>query len=398
MKLLVLASRFPYPLEKGDKLRLYYQLREFSRQHEVILVALHEHDITTEDRAAIERFCSRVHLLRLNTSVSVFKAAMGWIGGRPLQVGYFWRRKIQIQITRIIQQEAPDQIFCQLIRMGDYIRKQSLPTHLDYMDCFSLGFRRRAAAAPFWQKWIWRREARLLKQFEQAIYRDMDQCYIISDQDRAALGPPEKHDIFVSPNGLDLEKFRPLPHVKEKAEICFVGNMGYFPNVQAARYLIEQVMPLVWEKSPSVRVILAGARPTPIVQKLGHHPQVTVTGWVEDIRQPYQEGQIFVAPLFTGSGQQNKILEAMALGRPCLTTPLVNKAIGASADAIALAEDADGFAQQILSLLADAEQREKMGKAGQTFVQSQVSWSEAVKPILEGFQAKYVSQRTTNVS
>lgn len=385
MKLLVLASRFPYPLEKGDKLRLYYQLKEFARHHEVILIALHEEPITAEAYAAVAAFCPKIYTLPIKSAASVWHAVRAFMTGRPLQVGYFWRSRLQREIRHIIEAEAPDHIFCQLIRMADYARAQKPPTSLDYMDCFSLGTARRAASAPAWQAWLWRREARLLGAYEQAIYDEMHRCYIISDQDRKALGLAAGSKVSISPNGLDLQRFTPMADVPETADITFVGNMGYFPNVQAACYLVDQLMPAVWELRPEATVLLAGARPAPAVQRLGQDPRVNVTGWVEDIRMPYQQGRVFVAPLFAGSGQQNKILEALALGRPCLTTPLVNDAIGAPPAAIALASSAEEFVAQIIRLLDNPATRADMGQAGQDFVRAQMDWAEAIKPILAGF-------------
>ena len=138
-------------------------------------------------------------------------------------------------------------------------------------------------------------------------------------------------------------------------------------------------MPILWKSRPEISLCLAGARPHPSVQALEEDSRIRVTGWVDDIRKAYQSGKIFVAPLFTGSGQQNKILEAMAMGQCCVTTSLVNNAIHAKADSeILIADEIPIFAHHILRLLQHPEQIKRIGTAARSFVESQYSWESSV--------------------
>ncbi|MEO0472019.1 MAG: glycosyltransferase, partial [Bacteroidota bacterium] len=124
------------------------------------------------------------------------------------------------------------------------------------------------------------------------------------------------------------------------------------------------------------------ARPTAAIKALGQHPLVTVSGWMADIRTGYVRGSMFVAPLFTGSGQQNKILEAMAMGRPCITTPLVNNAIQATEDQhLLIAEDAKSFAAKIIWLHTHPDQRALFGHASRIWVDQHYSWEHSVKKL-----------------
>ena len=389
MKLLVLTSRFPYPIEKGDKLRAYHQLRELGRRHEVILVALTMQPVTAADFEAVADLVSQVYVYPMSRLGLAWELSKSLLDGRPAQVAYFYRRRIHHQIDALLARENPDQIYCQLLRMADYVRKSAWAKSIDYMDAFSVGMARRARESSPWLRPFFAWEARKVARYEGEIFADFDLHTIISEQDRAHLPVADPGRIAVVPNGIDLQHFTPpeLPPDPQH-DVVFVGNMGYFPNVRAACYLVERIMPLVWAESPQVRVLLAGARPTAEVKALGQHPQVQVSGWVEDIRAAYLDGRLLVAPLFTGSGQQNKILEAMALARPCLTTPMVNNAIGAVAEQdILLAEDPAGFAQQILALLPDGTRRDQIGQAGMAYVRTRFSWGRSVA-LLEDLMAR----------
>jgi polysaccharide biosynthesis protein PslH len=389
MKLLVLTSRFPYPIEKGDKLRAYHQLRELGQRHEVILVALTMQPVTARNFEVVADLVSQLHVFPMSRLGLAWELGKSLFDGRPAQVAYFYRRHIHQQIAALIAQEQPDQIYCQLLRMADYVRRSECPKTLDYMDAFSVGMARRAKESSPWLRPFFAWEARKVARYEAAIFPDFDTHTIISEQDRAHLPVAAPERIQVVPNGINLSFFTPPELSPEpRYDLVFVGNMGYFPNVRAARYLVGQVMPLVWAERPHTSVLLAGARPSAEVKALAQQAPVEVSGWVEDIRRAYLDGRLLVAPLFTGSGQQNKILEAMALGRPCLTTPMVNNAIGAEAEAqILLAEDAPAFAQQILALLPDGERRSQIGLAGMSYVREHFSWRRSVG-LLEDVMAR----------
>jgi glycosyltransferase involved in cell wall biosynthesis len=165
--------------------------------------------------------------------------------------------------------------------------------------------------------------------------------------------------------------------VKPTYELAFVGNMGYHPNVVAGRWLAERLLPILKSKHPGIRLLLAGARPARSIQALAS-PSVKVTGWVPDIRNAYQSGRLFVAPLFHGGGQQNKILEAMAMGLPCVTTSHVNEAIGGRhRKELLIADHEEAFSSQVTFLLDNPEVAASIGRRARSFVEERFSWEAA---------------------
>lgn len=381
MKLVILASRFPYPLEKGDKLRLYHQIKSLSKNHEIILIALNEQPVSVEQIEQIQPFCRDIHILPLRKGRIAVNLVSGVLRGMPLQVSYFYTPYLKSGLQNIIKSAAPQHIYCQLIRMAPYVADLPIAKTLDYQDAFSAGMERRAARAPFWLKWLLQVEAQRLQQQEELAAQQFDHCTIISEQDKKLLPVTNKNKISVIPNGVDIEFFQPNWSSNKAYDLVFVGNMGYHPNVEAAKFLVKAVLPLVQVKIPEVRVLIAGARPTAAIRALATE-QVHVSGWLENILTAYQNAKLFVAPLFLGSGQQNKILEAMACGLPCITTPQVNNAIGASVnETIFVAEKAEEFANFAVRLLLNNALREQTGRQARLFVAENFSWQSAVEKL-----------------
>jgi glycosyltransferase involved in cell wall biosynthesis len=180
----------------------------------------------------------------------------------------------------------------------------------------------------------------------------------------------------VIPNGVGLNFFEAKPQ-KKSIDILFSGNMNYRPNVESARFLVKEVMPIVWRSNPNLTVTIAGATPSPSVLSL-KSDLVTITGWIDDIAAVYQQSRLFVAPMLINSGMQNKILEAMASKIPVITTSLANNAIKAPEnEAILLGDNPEEIAAHINLLINDQLTSELLGKAGYDFVKKSYSWKGA---------------------
>ena len=379
MKLLVLLSRFPYPLDKGDKLRAYYQLRYLAGQgHEVCLLALSDEPVSAESLAAVRPLCQgglHVHHLRRLAQGRGLARALA-TASRPLQVGYFYEAAAQRLVTRLLASFRPDHVYCQLIRMAEYLRGYAGPKTLDYMDVFSAGMARRAAGAPAWQRPVLALEARRLAAYETEVFDWFTHHTIISDQDRQLVQHPQRDQIRIVPNGIALDVFQPQPQAVREYELVFCGNMAYHPNVDAACWLAEEILPLLRQQHPQARLLVAGTTPAPRVLALARRPGVAVSGWLPDIRRAYAQARVFVAPMRVGTGLQNKLLEAMAMAVPCVTTPLANNALGGTpGQHLLVAEGAAGLAAAIGQLLADEAGATQLARRGHNFVQATYDWA-----------------------
>jgi len=387
VKIVVISPRLPYPLEKGDKLRLYHQLKVLAKKHEIVLISLSDVDVNTMDIEHLKSFVSDIHVFKLSRLKIALRLMFGVFSDLPFQVLYFFNRKIKKEIHSIIKSVKPDFIYNQLLRTAEYTKDIESFKIIDYMDSFSQGMKKRLGNSSFPFSFIYNLEYKRLKAYETKVFSYFDKHLIISEQDRNSFAPSIKDRINVMPNGVDIDFFSPGEYAKVY-DIGFVGNMGYRPNIIASEFLIKEVYPLLKNYYNNIRIVLAGARPHNRVKSL-ESGDVIVTGWVEDIRKPYGETKIFVAPIFTGIGQQNKILEAMSMQIPVITTSGVNNAIGAkSGSELLIADNAKSFADHIIFLLENNQFAHDLGIKGRDFVKKNYSWDYQGKKVLELFSKK----------
>jgi polysaccharide biosynthesis protein PslH len=387
MEILVIAPRFPWPLEKGDKLRLFQQIRHLSRAHAIHLFALSHQPVSEEALAALRPYCRSLAVHPIALWRLPWNLLRGVIRGLPFSVAYFTDTGALRHLDAFYREVGPDLVYAQLARSGEYLARLPHPRVIDLMDAFSAIAEQRARLGSWWLRPFLRWESLLLAAYERRLARITDRQVFIAARDRQLLDPAEAWPALIVPNGIDTEYFQPQPAGPDQADLVFVGNLGYFPNVAAARYLVRVILPLIWKTRPATSVLIAGARPAPAVRALAGD-KVRVEGWLPDIRTAYAAGRIFVAPLFQGAGQQNKILEAMAMGIPVITTSHVRKGIhSGDGEVLILADAPQDFAEQILTLLEDPQHRADLARKGLQFISENHSWTHSVDLLdLSGFQ------------
>jgi len=377
-----LTPRFPHPLDKGDKLRAFHQIKVLSEEgHEVCLCALSHEPISREDQRALEPYCTRIEIVPLSRFWSWFHTAAAGLTNKPFQVGYFWSRAADRRVRRLIEGFAPDQVIAQLIRTAPYVRGLPVAKTIDYMDAFSRGLRQREDMTSAPVRLMLRRERRAVRRYEHAVFDDFDHHTIISDRDRQFIDHNRRDAIRLVANGVDLHAFAPRSEDAD-TDLLFVGNMSYSPNIMAAKILVREILPKVQQTRPGCRLLIAGTTPTRAVRRLGNE-SVAVTGWIDDIAGCYARSKIFVAPMMAATGIQNKLLQAMAAGIPCVTTDIANQALGADEDEVRLARTPREFASAIDDLLSDPEAARELGRRGRELVLRSFQWRQATRPLLD---------------
>jgi sugar transferase (PEP-CTERM/EpsH1 system associated) len=379
MKLLVLLSRVPYPLEKGDKLRAYHLISRLAKNHEVYLFCLSDTPTDPSHIAHLHQFCAHIEVVRIERWRILLKLFTAIFSRLPFQVAYFHHRKAQKRIDEAIRSFKPDHVFCQLVRTTEYVRNQHmLPKTLDYMDTLSKGMERRTENVVFYLRPLFRAETRRLIRYENLMFDLFDHAVIISAQDRDYIYHPYRDRMTVVPNGVDTAHFTPQrldPHY----DLLFTGNMNYPPNIDSVLFLVQKVLPIVRRSKPETSLLISGVDPSPAVRDLARtDARIEVTGWVRDIRSSYAAARIFVAPMQIGTGLQNKLLEAMAMRMPCITSTLANNAVGAlPGESILIGNTPEDYAAHILRLLDDPAERERLAENGLTFVHEHFDWDRA---------------------
>jgi sugar transferase (PEP-CTERM/EpsH1 system associated) len=380
MRIFFVLPRVPYPTEKGDKLRAFHQIKHLSRNHEIIICALNDGVLHNDAIPVLKKYARAVHVIPVSRFTVITSLLHALFTGKPLQVGYFFNKAAKKQVDALIREYKPDHIFCQLIRVAEYVKDQPGPKTLDYQDVFSKGVERRMATASFLMKPFLRLEYKRLLKYEHDIFEKFTHRIIISEPDRDLIPHPERDKIVVVANGVDTEFFHPLERPR-KYDLVFTGNMGYPPNINAAEFLVNRILPIVTKRKPDIRLLIAGANPNMRVLVL-KSPQVEVSGWVPDMRECYAGARVFIAPMQLGTGLQNKLLEAMAMKVPCITSPLANQALLAKpGEEILVAETPADYSEAILSLLNDPALAQRIGENGNRFVLRNYSWENETRKI-----------------
>ncbi len=374
-KIVYIVSRFPFPLEKGDKLRAYYQIKELAPFYDIYLMSLSDKKVNQQQIAELKPFCKEIHVYFLPIWTILFQLTRCLLNGKPFQIGYFYSFRHALRMQHEIDKIKPDHIFSQLVRTTEYVKDyHECPKTVDYMDALSKGMDRRAKEWKGLKKLIYSSEAKRLRKYERTIFDYFEHKLIISEQDKHFIIHPDFEKIEVVPNGIDASFFQAKKATEKLYDLVFVGNLSYAPNIKAANYIVEHIAK--WD--PSLKILIAGANPSSELKaKIKKHKQVALSGWMDDIKDAYLSGKIFIAPMTNGTGMQNKLLEAMALGIPCITTNLANNGILATPNkTIIVANTPEQFQENIVLLLKEESIREEISQAAKSWVKEKYNWKE----------------------
>lgn len=383
MNILAILPRFPFPVDKGDKLRAYHHLKYLAEHHEISVFALTDEKVSENSLNELKSFCKHVTVYPLKKAGIYSRVGFGLFKKIPFQTAWHTDRAADQILKRKIEEIKPDVLFYQLVRTAELAKEVALPKVLDLQDPMSENIRLRLAKEPLWKRQVLKREYYRLLAYEAKMATHFDELCIISERDREDLPEPARSKAKIVSNGIDTDYYRPQYNTGKNTDLVFVGSMSYVPNVEAAKFIVNEILPELSKLGINASVAIVGAEPSAEVQKL-QSDRVQITGRVPDTRTYYAQSRIMVAPMFINTGIQNKILEAGAMGLPIVTTDEANKAIGAEAGKeILLANTAGEFARQIALLLRDEKTANGIAEAGHRYILQNFSWETCGRQLEE---------------
>ena len=386
MKVLFLVTRLPVPPWRGDQVRAFHHLRLLARRHEITCCALLTRAPPARLRAEVEGLGVRLVVVPLGLLGTAPALARGLLGDRrPFQVLLYARRRAAGAVARLGAQGGYDVVHAQLVRAAPYLpRDGSPPVVVDLIDALSANFARRAASerGPIGAVAAW--EAARLARFEARLVADAAAVLVVSGAEREALGGER---VTVVPNGVDPVAFAYREDGRPPARVVFGGNLGYFPNVDAACWLARDIFPRIRGALPAAELLLVGARPARAVRALARTPGVRLAAEVPAMAPEIAQATVAVVPVRAGSGLQNKVLEAMAVGTPVVTTPRAAAALDAEpGEHLLVAEDAPGLAAAALDLLRDPARARAMARAARALVERRYRWEDSAAAVERAWQ------------
>jgi sugar transferase (PEP-CTERM/EpsH1 system associated) len=395
---LFLAHRIPYPPNKGDKIRSYHQLKALrERGHEVHLVAFADESGDLRHREELTKLCASVTIVSLDRSVAKVMALWGLVRSQSFSVAYFSSRLMEQRVSSLMTERCFDAVVACSSPMAQYVPAR-LMSHclVDLIDADSEKWGDYAQQVGPPRSWLYQLERRRLRHCERAIIARCGHAIVTTEREAALLTrtdePFENGRLEVITNGVDLEYFRPdltstwamehLPQAQRSyladssaTRLVFTGRMDYAPNVDGVRFFVHKVFPAIRERDRQAQFLIVGANPTREVRRLGNHPGVVVTGYVEDVRPYLATASVCVVPLRIARGVQNKVLEAMASGCAVVATPTATAGLGAkSGRHLLVGQSGPDLSETLLRLMSDAPLRRRLGEQARSYVELHHRW------------------------
>lgn len=389
MRVLFLAHRLPFPPNKGDKIRSFHILNHLAKRHEVYLACLVDDDADMRIVPEIEGRVRRLVCERIRPRWRKALAVRSLVSSAPITVDYFYSRALQRQVDEIVDTVDIDAVICFSSPMAEYVfrsrhaegKLRRARRVMDLIDVDSGKWRQYAEQSSAWCAWIYRYEAVHLANYERRIARSFDRVLVVSEPEQRMFpgGEVECSNIEVLSNGVDLEYFRPTKgQVDDRGHptIVFTGVMDYWPNVEGMMWFVQAVLPRVRAVVPDVKLLIVGSRPSKEIDRLASHTGVVITGFVEDVRLYVARAGSCIVPLRIARGIQNKVLEAMAMGKAVICTPQAHEGIRAQAGRdLVVAEGEEEFASATVDLLRDSKKAEVVGGNARQFVERNHAWA-----------------------
>ncbi len=397
MKILYLCHRIPYPPNKGDKIRSYNEVKYLASRHDLDLICLADDPEDLKYKTDLEKICRRVEVFPLNKLKAKIKGLLSMLSGGSISTGYFYKRAMQKVFNRWLADEDYDAIICFSSTMAEYIfRSRCLTVHtgilqqpqliMDYCDVDSDKWFQYADDAAVPLSFLYRLEQKRLAAYEVRIQQAFDQTVMISGNEAELFRKlcPAAHNLSVVANGVDTDFFQPRLISKEgdSVNLVFTGAMDYHANVDAVVWFGEKIWPVLKKRFANLNFYIVGSKPAKVVRDLAYGDGITVTGFVDDIRDYYAIADVCVVPLRLARGVQNKVLEAMAMGKAVVTTTRANAGILADEGKhLLIADTADDFIDKIESLLKDRGRADQLAMAAREFVMTRYDWKSNMEKL-----------------
>lgn len=407
--LLFLAHRIPYPPTKGDKIRSFNILKHLAGRYRIHLGAFVDDADDWRHRPALEALCEETFLLPLSPLSARVRSLTALARREPLTMAYYRDARLREWVDGVLSRGTVERVFVFCSAMAQYVER---PEHarlrrvLDFVDMDSDKWYQYASSHRWPLSWIYEREAETLLRYERRCASAFDASLFVSEAEaklfRQHAAESATRVGFVE-NGVDTEYFSPTrdypnPYGTDERALVFTGAMDYWANVDAVVWFADKVFPRVLKAVPQARFYIVGARPTSTVSLLADREGVHVTGTVDDIRPYLAHAQVAVAPLRIARGVQNKVLEAMAMGRPVVASEQAAEGLRLDNGLRAMVcRDANAMREQTVQLLMHGD-RDGIGARNRDWVLRHYDWERNLSSIARALDGEPLEGRFTETA
>lgn len=408
MNILVLCPRIPFPLTNGRSLILYNVFKRLSARHEIHLLSFQDGPVDANAETALRGIFREIHAIkrepRRRSRARYARNILSWNTGFLMKEQYpALFEEIRARTEELVRSKRIDVVHFASLESAEFAgAAEGCGTVLHLVDSVTLEMRRefgmersllgrlRKMHRVLWYFRISRYEQRVMKRFGANITVGKKDFEVLS-----SLSPDA--NIVLIPNGVDTEYFSAGQNtVSSRPTVLFTGNMRFPPNMDAVAFFHDEVYPLVREQFPQARFIIAGTSPPKHIQRMSDGDGVVVTGFVDDIRTVMAQADVIVCPMRIGGGIKNKILEAMAFGKPVVSTSLGAEGVDArDGESIMIADSPKEIAGAVAQLLKDRSLRDRIAERARRLIEERYTWETAAGKYEEVFEKLLRNRNTT---
>jgi glycosyltransferase involved in cell wall biosynthesis len=378
----VLVTKFtPLPTDSGGKMRSMAVLRQLLALGEVTLCCFREPGAEVFELEAMG-----VDVRTVPYETSPVQKLKGALATRSLLAGRFWDPRLVALVDSAVNETATDVLCVEYSAMVPYLRPGATTTVLDLHNIESVLTERMAKTKSAPMSWVLRAEAAMFGKVEAKGIGDADVVMVVSGQDEQRL-PKTPKTLLVCPNGIDPKE---PPAFATKPVVAFVALMSWTPNVDAAKFLIDDVWPLVRRSVANAELLIVGRNPPADITARNGTDGIRVTGTVPDVRPYIAEAMITTAPLRAGGGSRLKILESLDAGRAVVATSVGVEGLEDLVDeGVVVADTAADMAARIVELLEDPAGAGALGERGRKVVDERYAWPVVLEPLREKLSSRF---------
>lgn len=383
-RVLFLSRWFPFPPSNGSKLRIYNLIRALGSAHELTLISFNDQPDVVADKAGLQAFCQAVHIVPWHEyNPESNKARKGFLSSTPRSIVDTYSPEMRQLIETCLAEGSFDVVLASQIDMAAYSPYfGQAPALFEEAEVGSLyeqyvqagSLKERARYGLTWSKH---------RHYLKGLMRNFKACTVVSAPEKGLLATAvsPKIPIEIIPNCVDLNNYADVQETAVPNTLIFTGAFTYEPNYEAMVWFLEEVFPLVRAEIREAQLTITGkhaGKPLPSLEN------VTLTGFVDDIRPLVARSWVSIVPIWTGGGTRLKILEAMALHTPVVATSKGAEGLGAVVgEDLFVADTAVEFANILITLLKDEACRQMVAQNAYEFVGQAFNWPIVAPRFLE---------------
>jgi glycosyltransferase involved in cell wall biosynthesis len=381
MRILFLSSWYPFPADNGSRIRVLNLIKQLSKCHDISLLSFSRDGEIAGDRLAVmQEYCAAVCTVPLvGFRPRSIRSTLGFFSPRPRSFVDTYSRAMQASVEQAMIETDVSVVVASQMDAAPYAAAlRNVPRVFEELELTVLQEKytsqsrvdRRLRYGLMW----WKTE-----RFVRQLVSQFDGCTVASQQERANVlrVAPNCQRLAVIPNGVDLGQYEGELGAPQPDTLVFPGALTYDANLDAMTFFLDKVFPLIRAQQPGISLRITGKTDGVPLEGLPLGEGVILTGYLEDVRPTIAQSWACVVPLRVGGGTRLKVLEAMALGTPVVSTSKGAEGLDITpGEHLLVADDPDHFAQCVVKLITDPDLRDRLVVNGRRLVEEEYGWDK----------------------